>query len=136
MAHCSFTLPEETIRKMSALGDKYDEVTKAVLKEGVTPLYDTAKANLSASIKNGTGDLLKSICTTKPFQDKNNDWNIKVGCEGVDRKGVSNAMKAAILEYGKSNQPAKPWLKPSVSKAKKACINKIQEALDIEVSKL
>ena len=136
MTKMTFSLPEETIRIMSALGDKYDEITKTVLKEGVTPLYDTAKVNISASIKDGTGDLLKSLCTTKPFQDKNGDWQIKVGCAGVDRKGVSNAMKAAVLEYGKSNQPAKPWLKPSVSKAKKACINKIQEVLDIEVSKL
>ena len=136
MGKMTFTLPENTIRKMAALGDKYDGVTKAVLKEGVTPLYDIAKVNLSASIRKGTGDLLKSLCTTKPFQDKNNDWSIKIGCAGVDRKGVSNAMKAAVLEYGKSNQPAKPWLKPSVSKAKKACINKIQEVLDLEVSKL
>lgn len=39
----TFKLPEETIRKMEALGSYYDAVTSAVLEEGVKPLYDAAE---------------------------------------------------------------------------------------------
>ena len=38
MAKMTFKLPEETIRKMEALGSYYDAVTSAVLEEGVTQL--------------------------------------------------------------------------------------------------
>ena len=65
MAKMTFKLPEETIRKMEALGSHYDAVTSAVLEEGVKPLYDAAKQSLSSVIGQGTkepwestGDLL------------------------------------------------------------------------------
>ena len=75
MAKMTFKLPEETIRKMEALGSHYDAVTSAVLEEGVKPLYDAAKQSLSSVIGQGTkepwestGDLLDSLSVTKPYQ--------------------------------------------------------------------
>ena len=143
MAKMTFKLPEETIRKMEALGSHYDAVTSAVLEEGVKPLYDAAKQSLSSVIGQGTkepwestGDLLDSLSVTKPYQSADGNWNIKVGCIGYDRKGVPNPLKAAVLEHGRSNQPAKTWAKPAGRKAKKECIKKMQEALDSEVEKL
>ena len=143
MAKMTFTLPEETIRKMGALGEHYDEVTGAVLTEGVKPLYDAAKESLASVIGKGTkepsestGDLLESLTVTKPYQSADGDWNVKVGCIGYDRKGVPNPLKAAVLEHGRSDQPAKPWAKPAGRKAKKECIKKMQETLDSEVAKL
>lgn len=139
----SFKLPDDMISKMNKLGENYDTITKAVLVEGAKPLFDTAKANLTNSIgkstkqsSQATGNLVNSIRTTRPFQDKSGNWGIKVGCEGTDRKGVSNAMKAAILEYGKSNQTPRPWLKPSGIKSKKACVESMQSAFNEEVDKL
>ena len=120
MAKMTFKLPEETIRKMEALGSHYDAVTSAVLEEGVKPLYAAAKQSLSSVIGQGTkepsestGDLLESLSVTKPYQSADGNWNIKVGCIGYDRKGVPNPLKAAVLEHGRSNQPAKPWAKPA-----------------------
>ena len=54
MAKMTFKLPEETIRKMEALGSHYDAVTSAVLEEGVKPLYDAAKQSLSFVIGQAT----------------------------------------------------------------------------------
>lgn len=106
MAKMTFKLPEETIRKMEALGSHYDAVTSAVLEEGVKPLYDAAKQSLSSVIGQGTkepsestGDLLESLSVTKPYQSADGNWNIKVGCIGYDRKGVPNPLKAAVLEH-------------------------------------
>lgn len=143
MAKVSYKLPDDMIEKMSKLGDKYDEITKKVLEEGAEPLYDTAKLNLDDSISRDTkqdsrskGDLFKSIRITRPFIDKNGNWGIKVGCEGIDSKGVSNALKASVLEHGKSDQVARPWLKPSGSKSKKACIERMKNTFEKEVDKL
>jgi HK97 gp10 family phage protein len=143
MAKVSYKLPDDMLEKMSMLGDKYDDITKIALEEGAKPLFDTAKSNLKSAIDKDTkqesrskGDLVKSIRITRPFLDKNGNWGIKVGCEGIDSKGVSNAMKASVLEYGKSDQVARPWLKPSGSKAKKACIEKMKSTFDLEVDKL
>jgi len=143
MAKVSYKLPDDMLERMSKLGDNFDSVMKSVLEEGAKPLYDTAKSNLADSIGKDTkqdsiskGDLLKSIRITRPYLDKDENWGIKVGCEGMDRKGVSNALKAAVLEHGKSDQIARPWLKPSGSKAKKECIERMMNTFDSEVDKL
>ena len=43
MAKMTFKLPEETIRKMEALGSHYDAVTSAVLEEGVSSFVHSAE---------------------------------------------------------------------------------------------
>lgn len=143
MAKVSFKLPEEMMNKIASLADKSDTVLKKVLERGAQPLYLTAKEKLSSSIgkdtkmpSKGKGELLKSLRITRPFVDSDGNYGIKVGCEGTDSKGVSNAMKAAVLEHGKSDQAARPWLKPSGSKAKKACIEEMKKALEDEVQAL
>lgn len=143
MAKMSFKMPDDIISKMSKLGDKYDEITMKVLEEGAKPLFEEAKTNLASSIgKNtkhetrSTGDLLKSLRTTKPFLDNDGNWAIKVGTEGIDNKGVSNPLKGGVLEFGKDNQVPRPWLKPSSKKAKQECIEKMKETLEAEVKKL
>lgn len=143
MAKISFKLPDDMLVKMSKLAGKSDEVIKKVLVKGAEPLFVAAKLNLGSAIGRNTkepskakGELLKSLRTTRPFVDKDGNYGIKVGCEGLDSDGVSNAMKAAVLEHGKSNQTPRPWLKPSGSKAKSACIDAMKIAFDDEVSKL
>ncbi|MBO5002172.1 MAG: HK97 gp10 family phage protein, partial [Prevotella sp.] len=66
----------------------------------------------------------------------NGDWHIKVAIYGYDEKGVPNALKGMVLEKGKSGQPAKPWLKPAVSKTKNQCVDAMHTVLDREVSQL
>ncbi len=143
MANISFHLPDDFLKRLESLGNKYDGVIQVVLKEGAAPLYDTAKQSLMSVIGQKTkhksessGDMLNSLTSTKPYQMSDGSWNIKVGCAGVDRKGVSNAMKASVLEYGKSDQAAKPWLKPSISRARKLCIQRMQDTLEKEVDQL
>lgn len=143
MAKMSYEMPDDFIRKLSLLQSGYDDVVGEVLKEGVKPLYDQAKSNLEKVIGAGTkekskssGDLVKSLRTTKPYLDGKEDWQIKVGCTGYDRKGVANPLKAAVLEHGSSKQTAKPWVRPAAREAKSACIDAMQKALDEEVQKL
>ena len=45
-------------------------------------------------------------------------------------------MIANILEYGKSDQQAKPFLKPALRKSKQAVMDTMVRTLDEEVNKL
>ena len=144
MARASFKMPDEFLEKLSRLGSKFDEIAQRVLEKGAKPVVEKAKSNLTLRIgqnikgeSKSTGDLLESLETTKPIQDKDGNWKLRVGIPTTkDRKGISNALKAAVIEYGKSGQPPKPWLKPTKRASQKACIEAMKKALDKEIDKL
>ena len=74
--------------------------------------------------------------TSPALQDRNGDFDIKVGFSEPRSDGDSNAKIATILEYGKSGQPAKPFLKPARSASKNACISAMKAKLDEEVENI
>jgi HK97 gp10 family phage protein len=144
VARCSFKMPNDFLEKLSKLDNRFDEIAPKVLKAGAKPVLEQAKQNLKSRIGEGTkypsqssGELLDALEVTEPFLDRNDNWRLRVGVASTkDSKGVSNAMKAAIMEYGKSGQPPKPWLKPTKSKTRKACIEEMRKTLDVEIEKL
>lgn len=137
-------MPDAFLEKISKLNSRFDEIVPRVLEKGAEPVIQKAKNNLAARIGQGTkgpsqstGELLASLETTKPVQDAKGDWNLRVGIPTTkDSKGVSNALKAAVIEYGKSGQPPKPWLKPTKSATRKACVSAMEQALDREIERL
>ena len=119
MAKATWRMPEEFLMKVSRLADKTDEILPKVLETGAE-----------------VGELLRSLGTSPALQDKNGDFNVKVGFSEPRSDGDSNAKIATILEYGKSGQPAKPFLKPARSSSRNACINAMKAKLDEEVEKI
>ncbi|MGQ4666844.1 HK97 gp10 family phage protein [Metabacillus halosaccharovorans] len=144
MARATFKMPDDFLEKLSKLNNQFDRIVPEVLQAGTEPVVKKAKSNLAARIGVGTknpsestGELIASLETTKPAQDYKGNWNLRVGIPTTkDSKGVSNALKAAVMEYGKVGQPPKPWLKPTKSATRKACIEAMKEALDKEIDKL
>lgn len=144
LARASFKMPDEFLEKLSRLNNKFDEIVPRVLEEGAEPAIKKAKSNLALRIGQGTkeasqstGELLASLESSKPVQNYKGDWTLRVGIPTTkDSKGVSNALKAAVIEYGKSGQPPKPWLKPSKRASKKDCMEAMKSALDKEIKKL
>ena len=67
---------------------------------------------------------------------RDGNHNIKVGFAEPRSDGGSNAMLANIIEYGKSGQPAKPFLKPAQTSSRKACTSAMIRKLEEEVEKL
>jgi hypothetical protein len=59
-----------------------------------------------------------------------------VGFKEPRRNGESNAKIANIIEYGKSGQPPKPFLKPARRTSRKACIEAMKQRFDEEVDKI
>lgn len=140
MAKLEITFPTDLLKKLDLLGEHFPAIEKKMLRAGAIPLKKQMRANLKAVVGKGTetksrstGDLVKSVKTTKIYKVKNGDLHIKIGIYGYDRKGVPNPLKANVLEHGRSNMPAKPWLKPAIettrSDVEKAMINKFNEEM-------
>ena len=137
MAKCTCNLPENLLKKLSKLGSKMDDVSEKVLESGGAVVLDKVKSNLQGVLSgNSTGELSSSLGLSKVLLDRNGNHNIKVGFAEPRSDGKSNAMIANIIEYGKSDQPAKPFLKPAKSQSKKDCIDKMTQKIEEEINKL
>ena len=143
MGRCSFKMPEEFLLKVSALGDRTDEIVPRVLAAGGEVLLAKVKSNLQAVIGKGTkhksrstGELVNALGVSGARIDREGDYNIKVGFSEPRKDGGANAMLANIIEYGKHGQPTKPFLKPAKSAAKNACIEAMKSKLEEEINKI
>jgi len=143
MARATYKLPEDFLLKVSTLAEKTDEIIPKVLKEGGEVVKAKVKSNLQAVIGNdtklpsrSTGELIDALGVSPAGINRNGDYDVKVGFDEPRSDGESNAKLANILEYGKSGQPAKPFLKPAKSASRNACIDTMKRKLDEEISKI
>ncbi len=143
MAKATFKMPDEFLMKLSRLGEKTDEICEKVLEAGAAVVENKVRSNLRSAIGKGTkrkskstGELLRSLGTSSVRQDKNGNPNIKIGFSEPRSDGGSNAKIAAVLEYGKSGQPPKPFLKPAKTQSKRAAINAMKAKFESEVGKI
>ena len=143
MAKAVMKMPEDFLLKISKLGDKTDEIIPKVLEAGGKVVEEKVKSNLQSIIgtnikdeSRSTGELVSALGVSPTLIDKDGNSNVKVGFSEPRSDGKSNSMIAGVLEYGKSGQPPKPFLKPAKSASRKACINAMIEAFDKEVENL
>ena len=143
MAKAAFKMPEDFLLKLSRLGEKTDEIIPKVLEAGGEVVLGKVQSNLRSVVGSGTkydsrstGELAEALGLSPALQDRKGNHNIKVGFAEPRRDGESNAKLANIIEYGKSGQPAKPFLKPAKSSGRKPCINAMKEKLDEELRRL
>ena len=143
MAKVTMKMPEDFLQKVSRLNDKTDEIIPRVLKAGGEVVLDKVKSNLNSAVgrdtkypSRSTGELSAALGISPALQDRDGNHNVKVGFSEPRRDGSSNAKIANIIEYGKSGQPAKPFLKPAKAASRKACIEAMKNKLDEEISKL
>ena len=143
MAKATIKMPEEFLLKLSRLGEKTDEIIPKVLEAGGEVVEAKVKSNLQAVIGSGTkeesrstGELVSSLGVSSARQDKDGNFNVKVGFSDPRTDGKSNAMIAGVLEYGKSGQSPKPFLKPAKSASKSACVDAMIAAFEKEVENI
>lgn len=143
MGKVQVKMPEDFLLRLSRLGDKTDEIIPKVLEAGGEVVEQKVRANLSAVIgrdtkekSRSTGELLSALGVSPAKVDRDGNYNVKVGFSEPRPDGRSNAMIANVLEYGKSGQPAKPFLKPARSAARAPCIEAMKAAFEREVEKL
>ena len=143
MAKAAFKMPEDFLLKLSRLGEKTDEIIPKVLEAGGEVVEAKVKSNLQAVIGSGTkeesrstGELISALGVSSARQDKDGNFNVKVGFSEPRPDSKSNAMIAGVLEYGKSGQSPKPFLKPAKSASKNACVDAMIAAFEKEVENI
>lgn len=143
MAKSEIKMPEEFLLKLSRLAERTDEILPKVLEAGGEVVLAKAKSNLSSVIGKGTkvesrstGELVSSLGVSSARQDRNGNFNVKVGFSEPRSGGKSNAMIAGVLEYGKHGQSPKPFMKPAKSQTKAAAIQAMKNKLDEEVERI
>ena len=143
MAKATMKLPEDFLVKVSQLAERTDEILPRVLQAGGEVVEAKVRSNLQSVIGSGikeesraTGELLGALGVSSAKQDKDGNFNVKVGFSEPRSDGKANAMIAGVLEYGKHGQPAKPFLKPAKAASKSECIEAMKKKLDEEVGSL
>ncbi len=140
MAKSQIKMPEEFLLKVSRLADQTDVIIPKVLEAGGEVVLSKVKSNLSSVVGSGTkeksrstGELERSLGLSPAKQNWDGNWDVKIGFAESRSDGDSNAKIANILEYGKSGQPPKPFLKPARTQSKSACIETMKSKLQEEV---
>lgn len=154
VSKCSIRFPEKFLLKVSKLGDRTDEIVKEALKVGGDIMYKSVKSHLQTVVgkdlkqkKRSTGELLNSLGISPDDIDDKGIHNLKVGFNEPRRnqyeaKGersyytITNAMIANVIEFGKSGQNPKPFLKPAKNKSRKACVQAMEKTIESEINKL
>ena len=143
MAKAEFKLPEDFLIRISRLGEKTDEILPKVLDAGGEVVADKVRTNLQAVIgrdtkepSRSTGERVAALGVSPAKIDRDGNYNVKVGFAEPRSDGSSNAMIANVLEYGKSGQPPKPFLKPAKTSSRIPCIEAMKRAFEQEVEKL
>ena len=143
MAKAYMKLPDDFLEKLSSLGNRTDEIYEKMLKAGGEVVLSKAKSNLSSVVGQGikyksrsTGELESALGLSDVRLDKNGNYNIKIGFAESRKDGSSNAKLANIIEYGKSGQAAKPFMKPAKNSSKTKCIEVMKATFDKEVDSI
>lgn len=141
-------------KKLAALGNRTDEILGKAMTAGAEEALPIVRAELQGAIggdtkepSRSTGELVDSLGISPVMVDNKGITNVKIGFSEPRRHQyaakkkrsyytVTNAMIANVLEYGKSGQPPRPWLKRAKTQATKVFRAKAQEIIDKEVEKL
>lgn len=118
---------------------KFDELSKAsVLDEAAKRVIDKTSQvvarEMAAAISSreygeyATGSVSRSIRPTKAKINSYGAYSVAKPT-GRDGRGVRNAEKAAYLEYGAKNLPARPWRDKAVRAAEEKALPVMEEAI-------
>ena len=137
LARADYRLPEDFLDAIAKLERRSDEIIPRVLEAGGQVVLDQVRSNLSSVLSGtSTGELEGALGLAPARIDRNGNWNAKVGFSEPRRGGESNAKIANILEFGKHNQPARPFLKRAKVTARGPAIEAMRRALEREVDRL
>lgn len=162
MARIAFKLGDEYALKISKLATNSASVAKKAIYAGAKIVADEIKNNIQnlpeesfrylnlqfgdkfvGISKQQKQDLLDSFGIAPISQDKNGDWNTKIGFDGYGSfrstkypNGLPNQLLARAIESGSSVREKWPFVRPAVNKTKKAATTAMQEVIDEETKKI
>jgi HK97 gp10 family phage protein len=135
-------MPDDFLDRISKLADKTDEIIPRVLEAGGEVALGAVRDGLNSVIGNtegesrSTGELAAALGLSPAKMDQDGNYNVKVGFKEPRSDGGSNAKIANILEYGRHNQPPRPFLKPAKTASKAPAIEAMKRKLEEEIQDL
>lgn len=121
---------------MSELFDtSFDEIAKEALDAASPVLSDATRKALEHSANRGyaTGKMVSMVKATSAKKTKTDAWIVVARPTGKDAKGVRNALKAGVMEYGSAHETARPWLATATKNAESDALTKMQEVYNQKV---
>lgn len=137
------TTPNDLMSKLQKLDANIGDIEDKMLESGTNVLLPEVKKNLQTAItgKYAEGELIKSVATKKK-RTKKERANLIYFKGTVTRKfkngktaKVSNNLKAAVLEYGKQDQPARPFVRPAFNAKQAAIVSAMETTFEKEAQK-
>ncbi|MDY5154708.1 HK97-gp10 family putative phage morphogenesis protein [Actinotignum urinale] len=143
MARVQIKLPNDFIDALDSASSLIDNSAEQVLKAGANIVEPRMRSNLSAAIgsstkqpSRSTGQLAKALGTAPVKVNSRGDYNVKVGFTENRDDGRANALIANVLEHGRSNQPARPFLAPTRSQTRRAAITAMKQTLAARIEQV
>lgn len=143
MARVQIKLPNDFIDALDSASSLIDNSAEQVLKAGANIVEPRMRSNLSAAIgsstkqpSRSTGQLAKALGTAPVKVNSRGDYNVKVGFAENRDDGRANALIANVLEHGRSNQPARPFLAPTRSQTRRAAITAMKQTLATRIQQV
>ncbi|USR79879.1 HK97-gp10 family putative phage morphogenesis protein [Arcanobacterium pinnipediorum] len=143
MAKMQIRLPNAFIDSLDAASRVLEASADEVLQAGAAVVESRMRANLTGAIgratkhtSRSTGQLLSALGTTSVKANSQGDHNIKVGFAENRRDGRSNALIANVLEHGRSNQSARPFLAPTRSQTRKGAIEAMKTVFTAKIEQV
>ncbi|MGJ9540227.1 HK97 gp10 family phage protein [Actinotignum sp. GS-2025c] len=136
MARVQIRLPNTFIDALGAASNVLESSAEEVLQAGAGVVEPRMRTNLADSIgsstkppSRSTGQLLAALGTTSVKINSRGDHNVKVGFAENRSDGRSHALIANVLEHGRSNQPARPFLAPTRSQTHRPAVEAMKQVL-------
>lgn len=126
MARIETTGFEEIEKQFLHRAEKAVKAVPRMLKRGAEVLAEAQRREIDQMDIVDKGELMRSVKPTKVKQKEESSY-IDVYPQGTDSKGVRNAEKGFIAQYGKSNEPARPWMTAANAKSADAVHNAMWE---------
>jgi len=143
MAKVTIEFPDDVVKKLAKLGNKTDEILEKTLRAGADVVKPVFEANLVGSIgrntkrkSKSTGELADSLGISPVKSADDGSVDIKIGFAEPRKDGKRNAMIAGILEHGRSNQPARPFISATRNAVKGPATEAMVDAFNKEVDGL
>lgn len=134
MAKVQLKLPTEYIAKLDSLGANTTEVCKRAVYVGAGIVADAVKAGL-LSVHTPRSGALRDSLGIAPIKPNGDGADTKIGFDGTDNNWVPNALKARVLESGKSGQPARPFMRKALNSSRGAAQAAMRAEFEQEIEK-
>jgi len=129
MADFDINMPDDFMKELFGLSVSGTDDLCTDMLQKASPALETS---MKKRARRATGQMAASIHATKPKKNERGYFTV-VRPTGKDSKGVRNAEKLAIQEYGTSRQRAEPLLAASVNDVESQVLNTMQNIFDREV---